>query len=216
MVKRTRAVVFWRVMIVLAILTVVGGLGFVIVQFSSGAWQLFATQTPTPTFTSTPVIPTATLYVPSETPTLTPSPTRSEPLTYTVVAGDTLFGIADTYGVDVQVLIAYNNLPSPDLSVGQQIIIPPPGLELDIPTATPIPTGLRPGTLIGYTIQPGDVLSVIAERFGARLADVMVVNGISNPDSISVGETIQIPYNSLTNTPITPTRTPRPSATRRP
>src|SRR5574341_2225242 len=105
MVKRTRAIIFWRLVLVPAILAVIGGLGYLIFQFSSGAWQLFATQTPTPTFTPTPVIPTATLYVPSDTPTLTPSPTRSEPITYTVVAGDTLFGIAETYGVDVQVLI---------------------------------------------------------------------------------------------------------------
>lgn len=216
MVKRTRAFIFWRVLIVIAVLSIVGGLAFVVVQFSSGEWQLFATQTPTPTFTPTIVIPTATLFVPSDTPTITPTPTRSGPVAYTVVSGDTLFAIAATYAVDVQVLIAYNTLTSPDLSVGQEIIIPPPNYTYEAPTATPIPTGLRPGTIIEYQIQPGDVLSLIAERFGARLGDVMVINGITDPNNIGVGETIKIPYNSLTNTPITPTRTPRPTATRRP
>jgi len=216
MVQRKRAFIFWRVLLVLLILIVIGAVAFVLVQFSSGAWTLFATQTPTPTFTPTPVIPTATLYVPSDTPTVTPSPTRSEPITYTVVSGDTLFGIAEAHGVDVQTLIAFNKLTSPDLAVGQQLVIPPPGLKYEPPTATPIPTGLRPGTVITYTIQPGDILSLIAERFGARLEDVMVMNGITDPDNIQVGETIQIPYNSLTNTPITPTRTPRPSSTKRP
>lgn len=216
MVQRKRAFIFWRVLAVALILAVVGGIGYVLMQFSSGSWVLFATQTSTPTFTSTPVIPTATLYVPSDTPTVTPSPTRSEPITYTVVSGDTLFGISETYGVDVQTLIAYNNLVSPDLTVGQQIIIPPPGFNYEAPTATPIPTGLRPGSIITYTIQPGDVLSLIAQKFGARLEDVMIINGITDPNSISVGVTIQIPYNSLTNTPITPTRTPRPTRTTRP
>ncbi len=216
MVQRKRAFIFWRLLVVVLILAVVGGLAFVLVQFSTGAWTLFPTLTPTATFTPTPVIPTATLFVPSDTPTITPSPTRSGPITYTVVSGDTLFGIADTYGVDIQTLIAFNNLTSPDLSVGQEIVIPPPGLVIEIPTATPVPTGLRPGTVISYTIQTGDVLSLIAERFGARLDDVMTINGIADPNNIQVGVTIKIPYNSLTGTPITPTRTPRPTNTRRP
>lgn len=216
MVKRTRAVVFWRVLIVVLILTVIGTLAFVLTQFASGAWQLFSTQTPTPTFTATIVIPTATLFVPTDTPTITLTPTRSGPVDYIVVEGDTLFGIAETYGVDVQTLFAYNNLTSGNLSVGQKITIPPPGFVIELPTATPIPTGLRPGTQIDYVIQPGDVLGLIAEKFGARLVDVMIVNGITDANNIQVGQTIKIPYNSLTGTPITPTRTPIPSRTPRP
>lgn len=216
MVKRTRAVVFWRVLIILTILIVVGGLAFTLFQFSSGSWQLFATQTPTPTFTATLVIPTATLFVPTETPTITPTPTRSGPVPYTVAEGDNLIAIAATYEVDVAALMAYNNLESSILSVGQEIVIPPPNFTYEAPTTTPLPTGLRAGTIIEYRIQPGDVLGAIAETYGARLDDIMVVNGITDPNTIQVGDVIKIPYNSLTNTPITPTRTPRPTSTKRP
>jgi LysM repeat protein len=216
MVKRTRAVVFWRVLIVVVILVVVGGLAFVTTQFVSGSWQLFTTQTPTATYTPTVIVPTETLFVPTDTPTVTLTPTRAGPLDYTVASGDTLFGIADTFGVDVQTLMAYNNLTSGVLSVGQKLVIPPPGFKVTVPTPTPIPTNLKPGTYIDYTIQPGDVLGSIAEKFGARVDDVMIVNGITNPNNIQVGEVIHIPYHSLTGTAITPTRTPRPSATRRP
>lgn len=215
MVKRTRAVVFWRVLIVVIVLALIGSLAFVLTQFGSGAWHLFTTQTPTATFTPTPIIPTATLFVPSDTPTITLTPTRSGPLDYTVKSGDTLFGIASTYGVDVQALLAYNNLTSANLSVGQKIVIPPPGYKVELPSATPLPTNLKQGTYIEYTIQAGDSLGLIAEKFGARLADVMIVNGITNANNIQVGEVIRIPYKSLTGTPITPTRTPRPSATKR-
>lgn len=217
MVQRKRAVYFWRGLVVLLILAVVGGIAFVLVQFSTGAWALFPTLTPTPTFSPTAVIPTATLFVPSDTPTATMTPTRSGPITYTVVSGDTLFAIAQTYAVDVDALIAYNNLTSSNLSVGQEIIIPPPNFTPPpTPTETPIPTNLRPGTLITYTIKAGDVLGLVAERFGARLVDVMIVNGITDPNTIQVGQQIKIPYHSLTGTPITPTRTPRPTSTRRP
>ncbi len=220
MVQRKRAVFFWRGMAILLILLVVGGLAYGLAQLSSGAWALFPTQTPTATFTPTPIIPTSTLYVPSDTPTVTPTPTRSSSITYTVVSGDTLIGIAANFGVEVDALAAYNesqnNPISGFLSVGQTIIIPPPGYTYTAPTATPLPTGLRPGTIITYTIRASDVLSVIAEQFGARLSDVMVINGITDANSIQVGEVIKIPYNSLTGTPVTPTRTPKPSATKKP
>ncbi len=216
MVKRTRAKVFWRVLIIVVILAVVGGLAFITTQFASGAWQLFATITPTATFTPTEIIPTATLYVPSDTPTATLTATRSGPVDYTVKAGDNLSAIATTYGVEVQALMAYNNLTSSALTVGQKLVIPPPGYTVVIPTATPIPTNLKPGTYIDYTIQPGDVLGALAEKFGTRVDDILIVNQMTDPNNIQVGEVIHIPYHSLTGTPITPTRTPRPSATRRP
>ena len=115
MVQRKRAEFFWRAVIVALILVVVGALAFVMAQFTGGAWTLFATPTPTATFTPTPVIPTSTLYVPSDTPTATATPLRIEPITYTVVSGDSLTLIGATYGVDVETLIHYNNLASPEI-----------------------------------------------------------------------------------------------------
>ena len=154
--QRKRAVIFWRVMIVVIILATVGGLGFVLVQFSSGTWALFATQTSTPTFTPTQIIATATKFVPSDTPTPLPTATRGAPITYTVVAGDTFTSIGQKFGVDVETLIAYNKLTSTTLSVNQQIVIPPSEYVFVAPTTTPIPTNLRPGTYISYTIKAGD------------------------------------------------------------
>jgi len=62
----------------------------------------------------------------------TASPVRSLQLaedgTYTVVAGDTLFGIAQQFNTSVERLIALNNLENPDvLIVGQTISIPANG-----------------------------------------------------------------------------------------
>jgi len=44
-----------------------------------------------------------------------------------------------------------------------------------------------------YTVQPGDILSVIAENFGVTMEEIMALNGISNPDHIEVGEELMIP-----------------------
>jgi len=54
---------------------------------------------------------------------LSPLPT---PLVYVVVPGDTLFGIAQRFGVDVQAIVSINNLPGFDIYAGQALVIPSP------------------------------------------------------------------------------------------
>jgi LysM repeat protein len=44
-----------------------------------------------------------------------------------------------------------------------------------------------------YVVQPGETLSVIAERFGVSVAAIVDLNEISNPDRIDAGVTIKIP-----------------------
>ena len=44
-----------------------------------------------------------------------------------------------------------------------------------------------------YVIQPGDTLSKIAESFGVDINDLMLVNGITDPDHIEAGQEIEIP-----------------------
>ena len=78
----------------------------------------------TPYVTSTPVIPpTATAQIaPTSTPTPLPTPT---PYLYTVVADDTMIGIASYFGVTLDELMVANPEVSPNaLSIGTQLIIP--------------------------------------------------------------------------------------------
>ena len=44
-----------------------------------------------------------------------------------------------------------------------------------------------------YEVQPGDILTVIADRFGVTMEDIMALNGIDNPDHIEVGQKLKIP-----------------------
>ena len=44
-----------------------------------------------------------------------------------------------------------------------------------------------------YTVQPGDALSLIAERFGTDVATLMRLNGLDNPDHIEIGQTLRVP-----------------------
>jgi LysM repeat protein len=80
-----------------------------------------ATIPPAETPTTTPTPPPAT---PTSAPTPTPTPEPSD-IEYTVVEGDTWYGIAEVYGVDAEALAAYNGLTLESvLDIGQVILIP--------------------------------------------------------------------------------------------
>ena len=83
-----------------------------------------ATPTPSPTPTATPTptpTPTAT---PTPAPTPTPEPTPAA-IEYTIVEGDTLWDIAEAYGVSVDAITALNpDLDAAALGIGQVILIP--------------------------------------------------------------------------------------------
>jgi LysM repeat protein len=77
--------------------------------------------------------------------------------------------------------------------------------------ATPEPT-----EIIEYRVKSGDTLSSIAVNFEISIDDIMRLNGLTDPDLISVGEILFIPSGPLpTYTPVPPTEVP-PSVTPKP
>ncbi len=72
-----------------------------------------------------PVQPSTPTFTPSPTPQPTETPTPQTAVPHTVQAGETLFAIAEQYGVSVTQLAEINGLPSQgDLYAGQQLFIP--------------------------------------------------------------------------------------------
>ena len=72
---------------------------------------------------------------------------------------------------------------------------PPP-----VPTTAapaPAPTTAAPtSSSLTYTIQSGDTLAAIADRFNVSVDDIVSANSIENPDVISVGQQLTIPTGS--------------------
>lgn len=177
---------------------------------------LFASKTPTPTstFTPTPVTPTSTFTLTAtitETPTPSQTPTPSGPFEYTVKDGDTCFDLANTYEVDLLVLLAINSFPAGSCPIhpGDKILIPAPGQAL--PTPTSLPTNLPRGTKIEYTVQKGDTLDLIAAKFNSTVEDIMLQNKLTDKNKINLGQVLIIRVNLVTPTATRPpTNTPTP------
>lgn len=178
--------------------------------------QYFATDTPTATVTSTPTgtsTPTVTPTI-TETPTVTLTSTPSEPFDYTIQEGDSLEALSQRFnlGADGPLLIYYQNQEVMEANggvifVGQTIKIPLPGSVL--PTTTPIPPNLPRGTLIDYTVLPGDTLAGIAVKFNSIADDIIEENEITDANALQAGQVLQIPVNLVTATPtLPPTSTP--------
>jgi LysM repeat protein len=216
-----------------AILLAVAGVVLLIVYLvggsSGGGISLFKSKTPTPTETPTPtpVTPTATATMTAtitNTPSITPTATASAPFEYQVQEGDNCTLIAEQFEVDIEVLLVLNNLSSNCfITPGQTILIPAPGQEL--PTATPLPSDIAPGTLIEYRVRPGDSLYAIAEEFNSTVERIVNetnkyrrnndLDEMENDTNLLVGDIIVIPVNIITPVPtatntLTPTETPRP------
>jgi len=92
--------------------------------------------------------------------------------------------------------------PIPYLTATQAPPQTPEGL---VPLTTPLPSP----TPFTYSIQSGDTMSVIAEKFGVALDDLQAANPEISPNAMSVGQVLKIPSNP-DNPSGEPTPTPAP------
>ena len=109
--------------------------------------------------------------------------------TYTVKAGDTLYGISNQYGVSAKELADLNNVNATTLKIGQ---------VLKIPTNS----GTNPSNIFIYTVKKGDSLYNIAKRYNTTVKDIIALNGLKNTN-LAIGQQLRIPevYNESNNVP---------------
>ena len=125
---------------------------------------------------------------------------------YVVQPGDSLGAIADTYLVSLDALIQANPDADPAaLQIGQLITIPPLGTGLS-PEAiaartTPVPVVRAPGEVLYHTVQPGDLLSSLAELYSVDVDEIIEINGLDDANQILVGQELVIPPPSSTDDP---------------
>ena len=120
------------------------------------------------------------LLIPSGNP-----PTQDNNVTYTVKSGDSLWKIANQYGITVDELKRVNNLTSNTLQIGDVLIIP-------TSTETPDIDITPPSNELEYIVQSGDSLYSIAKRYGITARELQTYNNL--PSSLlSIGQVLLIP-----------------------
>ena len=95
--------------------------------------------------------------------------------TYTVQKGDSLWVIANKYGITTEELKSYNNLTSNLLSIGQIL---------------KIPQG-KTSTENIYTVKKGDSLWTIANRYNTTVEKIKVLNNLTS-NLLSIGQQLKI------------------------
>lgn len=98
---------------------------------------------------------------------------------HVVEQGETLWQIANRYGVDLSQIMLANQPEYPDMLVrGEALVIPNPERE--------------------YLVEPGDQLQSIAAKYGVTIEDLAVANHIIDGAYLFVGAFLVIPYTQYT------------------
>ncbi len=124
-----------------------------------------------------------------------PSP-AAEIAKHTVVAGETVGGIAVQYGLELDVVLRANGLSRQSLIFpGETIVLPTtaPTAAVAAPPAqaAPAPTPLpAPGT---HVVVAGDTLWDLAERHDLSVSQLEDANGLDGTGTLRLGQTLTIP-----------------------
>ena len=122
-------------------------------------------------------------------------PPPPDVIIHVVQRGENLYRISLQYGLTIEQIATANGIVNTSsITVGQRLIIPSA-------TAITEPT-LPPQT---HIVKAGESLSRIAELYGITTESLATLNGITNPNSLYVGQVLQISSDVVA---VTPTSTP--------
>ncbi len=119
--------------------------------------------------------------------------TLPEVSTYIVEKGDTLYGIANKFGTAVDIIKRLNNLTVNTLLPGQQILVPATD-QTPVEEEPTIPPIEQP--YIIYTVQKGDSLWKISQRYKVPVNDITAFNNLSNIN-LKIGDELRIPITNM-------------------
>ena len=171
----------------------------------------------------------AVLFIPCAlAANLSKSPVSSTPESaaqqqYVIHRGDTLYGIAKTFHITQEALMAANNLESTKINIGQVLKVPAdkgtqrPGKSLNpkaspevsnkLSVSTEAPKKEGPQTYENYVTRRGDTLFQIAKTFNTTPNALKSANKLKS-SRIKVGQTLKIPSSqsaaSIDKAPDTP------------
>lgn len=130
------------------------------------------------------------------TPTALPGAESADGCTHTVQPGENLYRIAVKNEISVAELRAANPQVTGDIiQPGDVLKIPNCGASGSVSAPTEVadtPIAPPAGGQV-YTVQPGDTLFAIAQRFGVTIKAIQDANQLENPNRLKVGQELIIP-----------------------
>ena len=104
-------------------------------------------------------------------------------IVYTVKKGDTLYSIANNYGVSVDAIKKLNNLTSNTLSIDQQLYIPKDSV-------------VEETDFVVYEVKPGDTLYSIAKKYNTTPEAIKNYNNLTS-NLLTINQVLQIPVEGV-------------------
>ena len=122
---------------------------------------------------------------------------ESNPVSYRVQTGDTLFSVAKRFGMTIDRVKAENRLPGNGLQIGQTLRFNghPSGIAEASESAllrVSAPAKPKPATPLIYIVRAGDSLFAIAIKFGIELDDLLRWNKLTGRTVIQPGLKIRV------------------------
>ncbi len=127
------------------------------------------------------------------------TPTDETPKTiHVVTSGESLGSIANKYHCTTSDLMKWNNLTSQKITVGQKIRLVSNGQAstTTVKAESPSKTKKPPSTgqkFTWYTIQSGDNLWDVADKFDVTVSQIKTINNFKNSNRLQLGQKIKIP-----------------------
>ena len=100
---------------------------------------------------------------------------------HTIAEGESLWTIAQKYGVSMEGLLRWNDLEDPDkIRVGDNLRVKPPVEE-----------AIANKMIATYRVQPGDTLYAISRRHDMTVDEIMELNDMKS-SALDVGEELRV------------------------
>lgn len=125
----------------------------------------------------------------------------------TVQTGDTLYSLAKKYNTSVAAIAQENNLVEPYSLYGGQKLKIPTESDKTIVQTVPVPNSdaIKPNTttkveLQEISVKAGDTLYSLSRQYSIPVNDLAVMNNLSSPFTLSVGQKLKVP--NLSTAPV--------------
>lgn len=118
-------------------------------------------------------------------------------ISYTVKAGDNLYNIAQKYNTTVDKIKRDNNLQGNNLTIGKILLIEDTSDQSTIEECFGEEYE-APSSNITYTVQKGDNLYSIANKYNTTVNEIKSLNNLTS-NNLSIGQQLRIPTNASGN-----------------